>query len=142
MITENGSIKTVASLNEKMQKELMREIYMMSLFCIILGAAGVSIFLALYIFSFIIEFESIFFMFLILSAVCLVCGIVATMLLNKTVKTAVNANKEYTYEFFKDYFIATETLNGEIVTNAKFYNNQVVKFKETKNYLLDRKSVV
>ena len=135
MITENGSIKTVASLNEKMQKELMRETYMMSLFCIIVGATVVSIFLALSILSSILEFEGLYFTFLILFAVILVYGIVLTVLLNKTVKTAVNANKEYTYEFFKDYFTATETLNGEIVTTAKFYNNQVVKFKETKNYL-------
>ena len=56
MITENGSIKTVASLNEKMQKELMRETYMMSLFCIIVGATGVSILLARCILWSILEF--------------------------------------------------------------------------------------
>lgn len=136
MITENGSIKVSTQMDDKVQKEFSKNNFLMGLILTIISSIGLAVFLVLDIVSIFLEFEDDgLFAFVIVFAVFLGLGISLLILVNKAANSAKTSNKIYTYEFFKDYFTATETLNGENVATAKFYNSQVIKSRETKNYL-------
>lgn len=104
----------------------------------IVGGIGTVAFLVLYIIA---EYvfpkvdDLIFMLFLIVFASLLGGGIGLKILLAKNLKTVRGLNKEVDYEFFKTYFTIIEKLNGETIASAKIYNAQILKRKETQNYL-------
>lgn len=138
MLTENGTIKARASLDGKMQKELTAGANGMSLAMIIAGAAGTAVFAVLYAISDIVfrSADDYYFIFmLIVFAALLGGGIGLKILVNRNIKAACSVNKINEYEFFKSYFIATETVNGEAVGTVKIYAGQIIKVRESKNYV-------
>lgn len=137
MITENGAIKVSTALDEKMQKELTRGTHKMALTFIIMGAIGVALFFALEIVAIFLDWEdeNFYIWMTVLFAVILGSGISLMMTISKNLKAVRGVTKVNTYEFYQNFFILTESLNGETVGSAKVYNGQIIKAKECKNYL-------
>lgn len=136
MITENGSIKVITELNVQMQKELNCKLTIAGIILTVLGAIGAAAGLGWSIALFFADSDNTLAMaVLILSAMCLVCGIIYLISVKKAQKTVMGAKKVDTCEFFSDFFEVKEFLNGEQVANVKIYNNQITKAKETKNYM-------
>ena len=136
MITEQGTIKVKTAIDANMQKELNSKPSAYALTLIIVGAIGVGIFLVLEIASAFVEMkENAIFVFLILFAVFLGAGIGLKVVINKTLKTVTALPKINEYEFFKDYFIIDQTMNGENIAHAKVYVNQITRSRESNNYL-------
>ena len=136
MITENGTVKVRTIVDEKMQKEFSANVNKLALTMLIAGSVGVAIFFTLFILSeFISGLKDDFTLpFLIVFAAFLGGGIGLKVLYNKSLKQVANSGKVNEYEFFSDYFTVNQLLNGETVATAKFYNNQILKVKNGKNY--------
>lgn len=135
MITSDGSIKITTELNENMQKELTKTTFAGALAAVITGGIGVAAFLALYITLIFLDKENeTIFIYLVLFGALLGGGIGMMIVVNKANKSAKVSGKVNVYEFFKGYFYIDEYLNGERVGKAKFYDNQIIKSKETANY--------
>lgn len=136
MITSEGTIKVSTLLDVNMQKELNKKPFILSLASTILGGVGVAVCFVLYIIAEYIGLnENTFLFVMIIFAAILGLGIGLLILVNKSLKQVSLNVKENTYEFFGDYFTITETLNGEVVGNAKIYNSQILKSRESANYL-------
>lgn len=136
MITENGTVKVNTVIDEKMQKEYLAKSNKLTLAMIIVGAVATLVFLILYCISDSYPvFEDGFTLpFLILFACLLGAAIGLKILFNKAVKQVKGCGKINEYEFFSDYFMLTQMTNGEAVATAKFYNSQITKVKDSKNY--------
>lgn len=135
MVTENGTIKLSTAMTAAMQKELTKPALISSLVAIILGAAGVAVFLVLEIVSIFTETEEGYFFMLIATAAVLGLGIALRALLLIAIKNIAALPRINEYEFFSGYFTIDQTVNGENVLHNKILNNQITKSKETKNYL-------
>lgn len=136
MITEKGTIKATTALDDKMQKEMSQTSHRIALSFLIIGAAGVFLFAVFQIVSFFIDFDDEgYFFILIFFALFLAMGFYLQFVLGKTEENVRAANKVSCCEFFKDYFLVTETVDGKTVSNTKVYNDRIIKVKQTKNYL-------
>lgn len=135
-MNENETVKVRTVIDEKMQKEFSARSERHTLAMIILGSVGTVVFLVLFVLSeFISVLEDSFTLpFLILFAALLGGGIGLKILLSKAVKQVRNCGKVNEYEFSDGYFTINQILNGETVATAKFYNNQILKVKESKNF--------
>ncbi|MDE7264802.1 MAG: hypothetical protein K2N52_00815, partial [Clostridia bacterium] len=136
MITENGTVKVRTVIDENSQKEFSARLKIFYLLALIAGSIGFCIFLTLYILSvFFPVFDNFTILLLmVLFAVDVGLGIVIKIQYNRALQTARTSNKAIEYEFFADYFTLNEIKNGETVTTAKFYNSQITKVKNGKNY--------
>ncbi len=136
MITENGSIKVSTPLDLKMQRELNKKSYILGITLSAIGGLIVAVAFVLYVIAVVLEkSETTYFVILICGGALLGAGIGALILVKKAEKTVLGVQKAETYEFFGDYFTIEETLNGEVVANVKVYNTQIIKSKESKNFL-------
>lgn len=136
MITESGTIKVSTEMSEKVQKEFIKSTRTIGLVFTVIGAIGVAFFLVLEIIAVFYEYDHEgMFVILIMESGLLGLGIGLLVLVGKTVKAAGTINRTFVYEFCKDYFTASEILNGEQVSSAKIYNSSIKKVKETKGYL-------
>ena len=136
MITENGAIKVRTVIDEKMQKEFSANTNKLALAMLIVGAIGTFVFFVLFIIS---EFvrnmgDGFALPFMIVFAACLGGGIGIKVLLNKVIQQVKGGAKVNEYEFFSDYFTVNQISGGETVATAKFYNTQIIKIKNGKNY--------
>lgn len=138
MVTENGSVKASARLDAAMQRELSAGTNRLAVTMITVGAVGVALFITMYVISGFVFRDADDFYFLFMSvafAVLLGGGIGLKMLIKKNLRAALSAERVNEYEFFRDYFILTEYLNGEKVGAAKVFNRSVIRVRESKNYL-------
>lgn len=136
MITEQGTIKVKTAIDANMQKELNSKPSAYALALIIVGSIGVGIFLILYVLAeFFNSDEGTSLIFLLLFAVFLGAGIGLKVVINKTLKTVTALPKINEYEFFKDYFIIDQTMNGENIAHVKVYVNQITRSRESNSYL-------
>ena len=135
MITENGTIKVETRLDENVQKEFMAKTFIVSLVCLILGSVGIVAYLTWDILSEFIAIKAPSFVLLVVFACAFAFGLVFVISRNKVVKKARTENKKEVYEFFNNYVVANDYLNGEQVATVKIYYNQIIKRKETKNYI-------
>ena len=135
MITENGTIKVETRLDENVQKEFMAKTFIVSLVCLILGSVGIVAYLTWDILSEFIAIKAPSIVILIVFACAFAFGLVFVISRNKLVKKARTENKTEVYEFFNNYVVANDYLNGEQVATVKIYYNQIIKRKETKNYI-------
>lgn len=135
MITEKGTIKVETTLDEKAQKEFMAKLFIVSLVCLIIGSIGIAAYLVWDITAIILEtYEpSIFILFVVMLSFAF--GLIFIISRNKVVKKARAEDKREEYEFFSNYLIANDYLNGEQVATVKIYYKQISKRRETKNYL-------
>ena len=135
MVTENGTIKIETRLDENVQKEFMAKTFIVSLVCLILGSVGLVAYLTWDVLSEFIEIKAPSIVLLIAFSCLFAFGLVFIISRNKVVKKARSENKSEVYEFFNNYVVANDYFNGEQVATVKIYYNQIVKRKETKNYI-------
>ena len=136
MVTENGTVKVQTAIDENMQKEYSVKAKIIGLVMLIGGSVGVGVCFVLFILSEFFTFldDSVTIPFLIVFSVLFAGGLIITISLVKALQQVRNANKMNEYEFFSDYFTVTQFNNGEAVITAKYYNGQIMKVKESKNY--------
>lgn len=136
MSDQEKRICVKTEMNAQMQKELNSKQFIFALVLMIIGGAGVLVALILDIIATIQDKpDKEIFIVLIVFAVFLGAGIGLFILVRKTNKAVMAQIKTNAYEFFPSYFTVTEICNGEEVAHAKIYNSQIVKSRESKNFL-------
>lgn len=135
-MTENGSIKIETAINADMQREYLRKLYIVSLVSLISGSIGLAAYIVWVVLVTGTEAREPSILMLILFAVLFGFGLVFLLACKKTVKnTGKSGIKLESCEFFNNYIIAEDYLGGEKVATVKIYYSQIVKRRETKNFL-------
>jgi len=122
-------IKTETLFTEKMQKELSKKQFKLWLF--------------LLIFSSIFEFFTIILSFMgedvwslhCCNLIVVVFSIICIRTNFKNRKNCVENKIINSYEFDQEYFYVSTTKNGDNLGNMKIYYKDIIKVKETENYL-------
>ncbi len=139
MITETGTVKTAAEISTEVHKELNRTNFILSIVYTVCGAFLFIIGLVMAVMQIVMPDENESwtesYLFLVLGLILFVCGIFIIYLRSKAIKSAQKYKTVEENEFFRDYFISKQYVNGEHLVTAKVYYNRLVTFRETKNYL-------
>lgn len=135
MITETGTIKIETQLDERAQKEFMGKLFIVSLVCLIIGSVGIAAYMAWSITAIILETYEPSIVILVVFAFLFAFGLIFVISYNKIIKKARTEDKKEVYEFFNSYVVANDYVNGEQVATVKIYYKNIVKRKETKNYI-------
>lgn len=72
---------------------------------------------------------------LIVGILLLVLALALLFVLSKTIKKANEFNRTITYQFDDEYLVYEVTRNNETIENGKLPYTDLVKYKETKNYV-------
>lgn len=135
MLTDKGSIKVETTLDERVQKEFLAKLFIVSLVCLVIGSIGIVGYIVWDVTSAILEIYEPDIVILIAVAVFFAFGLIFVLTYNKVVKKARTEDKKEVYEFFSNYLVANDYVNGEQVATVKIYYKQISKRRETKNYL-------
>jgi len=121
------SVKVDRELQEEVNKTLKRNCLIM----VIIGAIGLVAYIAISMFieHFLLE------IFLWIFAGLLGVGVCLLIVINKTNKKAADNNFIGEYELFEEYLIVNTFKNDEQVSTIKLYYKDVIKIKETENYI-------
>ena len=134
MITETGTIKVKTPIKEQMQKEFLRNLFITSLVCLIIGSVGIALYIVLDVIS-VFGWAEPSFALLIACAFAFGFGLIFIITTKIAVKKARSENKVEVCEFFSDHVIVYDYVDGENIAQVKVYYNRIVKRKETKSYL-------
>ncbi|MDE7257029.1 MAG: YcxB family protein [Clostridia bacterium] len=136
MVTDRGTIRVETPVNADMQREFMKNIYIMSIVSLVAGSIGIAAYIAWDLTSTFVKIKEPHILILVAVAVFFAFGLVFLLTCRKTVKNTANGPvKAGIYEFFNNYLLAEDYMNGEKVGTAKIYYNQIIKRKETKSFL-------
>ncbi len=135
MITEKGSVKTATAVNGELQKELTKTANVWSLVYIVLGAVVLVLGILLYVIGEDREDSVLAYFLLIAGVFLLFLGVIMLILRNRQVKETSKVVKVEENEFFRDYLITKEYVDGEHLSTAKVYYSRLVMLRETKNYI-------
>jgi len=121
------SVKVDRELQEEVNKTLKRNCLIM----VIIGAIGLVAYIAISMFieHFLLE------IFLWIFAGLLGVGVCLLIVINKTNKKAADNNFIGEYELFEEYLIVNTFKNDEQISTIKLYYKDVIKIKETENYI-------
>ena len=121
------SLKVDRELQEELNKTLKRNCLIM----VIIGAIGLVAYIAISMFieHFLLE------IFLWIFAGLLGVGVCLLIVINKTNKKAADNNFIGEYELFEEYLIVNTFKNDEQISTIKLYYKDVIKIKETENYI-------
>lgn len=125
-------IKCNTKIDLNVQKELNKNLFVVSLICIIIGSLGL---LTYVVIGTIFENLSTFFDLLLLFALPFGFGIVFLISIKKTEKNVQLKVLENQYEFNQDYVSVTTFTNGENIGTVKFYYKDFKKVKESQSYI-------
>lgn len=117
-------------LNEEMQKELTRPALIIYLVMMIVGAVGL---LAYIILGTI--FTNANLEFLLAFSIPFGVGLVFYLTIKKQLRQIVDCTKVNVYELHEDYMNIKTINNGEDVGTSKVYYKEIIKRKESKNYI-------
>lgn len=118
-------------INGKMQQELLLGFKVIGLISLILGAIGLTVDIVLEV----AEVHSFALLTTFAFALLLVMGIVMVVYNAKLVKQSERINKENLYIFYDEYFEIKTIYHGEVEDKTKLYYSDILKVKETKNYI-------
>lgn len=118
-------------LDEKVQKELNKNIWLTAIICAIVGAAV----LCVYIISVVFHFAKYFVDFLPIGMFLLVFGGLMLFIVYRTNSISVKRNLFEELEINEDHLVEKISKNNEVVATNKFYFKDFTKIKETKNFL-------
>ena len=108
-------------MDVRMQKEMSRSADMMALAMIIVGAIGISVFIALEVLSAVFEkFDYEVMFFILLFAVLLGLGIGVKVLIRKAIKNVTALPKINEYEFLPTALQSTRQLTAKTSRTLKF----------------------
>jgi hypothetical protein len=136
MITEIGSIRTNVQVDYKMQRELNKKFYILSIPCMVLGGLGILLSVVYYFAPLFAQVRlAVFIPLLLLFLLLFLFGVVIFILITKANGT-VDASKGRSnlYEFFHNFFLLTVMEHNLIIQKATIYNFQISRAKETKHY--------
>ena len=125
-------MKSLVKIDEDMIKQLNSKMFKIALLTTILGS---SLILTSILLS--VGFELIKFNTLIVAMLTIPTGLGALMLFSYSkAKSIARKNvREIEVEFFKDLFESRVINNGEVIATQKVKYSEIVKVKETKEYL-------
>ena len=118
------------SLDERMQKELLKTPIICCWIIIIFG--GISLILTIAAAIFDKKLDSIL---LIATAVFLVMGIALLISFNKTIQSFQKTNRENVYTFYDEYVEVKTIYHDEVSGSSKLYYSDIFKVKETKSFI-------
>jgi hypothetical protein len=121
---------TKTKIDVEVQKELSKKIYKNSLIALIVGAVGLAVYIVLGTI-----FENYWLDLLLVFAIPFGFGLVFIITIKKLMKKVEDINQINEY-VFEEVFVNVSTIrNGESVGTAKIYYKDLVKSKETQNYI-------
>lgn len=125
-------MKCRVQINEKLQKELNEKIWLTGLIMTIVGAIGLGLYVIVSAFfgeKLIIEmlFWAVLFVFAL--------GVTYLFLVKSANKRALKDIKTDEIELFEDCYVEQTLKNEEVVGTMKVYYKDLIKVKETENYL-------
>ena len=125
-------MKYKTEFNQAMQKELNSKSKKINKTLMIIGAIGL---LAYIVIGTILEEEVWWCEALLVFALPFSFGLILLITINKQEKKAVFSNQYNVYEFNDDFLNAETYSKGECTSKVKFYYKDIVRVKETDNYL-------
>lgn len=117
------------SLDERMQKELLKTPIICSWIIVICG--GISL-ISTIITAILSDLDLIL---LLASIAFLTMGIVLLISFNKSIKSCQKLNRENVYVFNDEYMEAKTIYHDEVIGTSKLYYSDIFKVKETKSFL-------
>lgn len=125
-------MKCRVTVNEKLQKELNEKIWLTGLIMTIVGAIGLGLYAILStFFGDKLIFEMLFWVMVFVFAL----GVTYLFLVKSANKRALNNNYTDEIELFEEYCVVQTLKNEEVVGTLKVYYKDLIKVKETENYL-------
>lgn len=136
MVTEDGTVKTSLTLDEKVYGELNKNIRNLSILYIVGGAI---IFVLGCVLFGISAYEGTddgdYTLLIIAGLVFVALGVFFLAMCRNSAKTALKIKRVEEVEFFGDHMIVKQYSDGELTATNKVYYKWIVKVRETKNYL-------
>ena len=136
MISEKSSIINRTVLSEKIQKKYLRNLFIISLVCLIVGACGVVAYIALGV-----TLDDgngkapAWCDALLVSAVPFAFGLIFILTINSLIRQSrKNSGVINEYEFFADCIMAREIRGDEVTANVRMEYNKVVKTRQVGEY--------
>ncbi len=124
-------MKYTCEINEEVQIELTKSAKRNSIIAIVAGIVGLIAYVGLSMWKELFVFEVL----LWVSAIVFALGLVCLLTINKIVKQAGKSNIVGEYELEETSMMITAIKDGEQISTAKVYYKDIVKVRETQNYL-------
>lgn len=118
-------------IDGKMQKELLRGLIIFAWITFSLGLAGLVTYIVVFVGLDLKDNYPI----LISCSIVFAVGLMYVVTCGKLVKNAQAANKTNIYTISEEYMQIESEYHGEIQETAKLFYSDIVKIKETKNYI-------
>ena len=135
MITEKGGIKSSTPIDERAVKELNKSSFTLGIVYTVGGSIMIALWLILLVAETLEGTGESFTLLLCLGILFLFLGIIMITSRNKILKNSTMRKTVDEVEFFRDFMILREYVNGEHVSTSKIYYGWLVKVKETANYI-------
>ncbi len=141
MITEKGTVKATTVYNQNLNRELNRPSKILGIVYTVMGGIMLFVYILLAVLSDeeigVVSRESVALDVFLMTcgAVLLVIGILLIGTYARINKIKGVETKSEENEFFNDYLITREHINGEHVSTAKVYYYRIVRVRETKSYI-------
>lgn len=139
MTTEKGTVKSTVRLDGGVIKTLNKNSLVLGIVCIILGAVTFALGLYVFVNSLVAMLndaeENPDYTVLICGVIVLMVGIFAVIAYNNAAVQADKQPKVEEDEFFNDYILSKEYINGEHISTTKTYYSWILKVKDTPAYL-------
>ena len=124
-------MKCSVKIDEKLQRELNEKTWLNGLIFTIIGAIGLGLYIVIGTFVESIILDMLLWVFAFLFAY----GIFMLILVKMTNKKSVNNNLTDEIELFEEYLIESTQKNDEVVSTNKIYYKDLLKIRETENFL-------
>lgn len=125
-------MKCKVKIDRKVQDELNKNIQIVSIICLIVGVIGLIAYIVL---GAIIESEPFWIEFFLAFSAPFAFGLVMLVINANNKKKVEKAVIEDAFDFQEEFMMVESSKNGEVVSNLKFYYKEIIKVKETNNYL-------
>lgn len=124
-------IETNVKVDYSLQKELNGKSKLVSLIMLIVGIAGLIVYVLL---GAILPGEPKWVELFLVFAIPFGVGLVCLVTINITNKKSLEGDRELKLAFSEDSYMVSEVKNGEKIAEVKVYYKDVLKTRETKNY--------
>lgn len=118
-------------IDGKMQKELLKTQIVLSWVLFGVGLAGLVAYIGVSLF---VDFEENY-PLIVVCSMFFAIGLIFGISYNKLVKNAETINKSNIYTFSQEFMQIETEYHGEIEDKTKLYYSDILKVKETKNYI-------
>lgn len=123
--------KCFVKLDEKVQKEMNKNLWILSLITFIVGCCGLISYVVIAYFFINLWVD----IFLLISFITFVVGLTFFISVNWLNKKTLVDNYILELEIYEKYFVSTTLKEDNVVASININYEDVIKFKETKKYL-------